>query len=45
MDIGEEGQEFVMRACTIVYLAPSLFDDHIEDYVRIARFLITFVTY
>jgi len=37
MDIGEEGQEFVMRACTIEYFAPAVFDDLIEVYVRMAR--------
>jgi acyl-CoA thioester hydrolase len=45
MDIGEEGQEFVMRACTIEYLAPAVFDDLIEVYVRIARIGRTSVTY
>jgi acyl-CoA thioester hydrolase len=37
MDIGEEGQEFVMRACTIEFLAPAVFDDEIEVFVRMAR--------
>ena len=37
LDIGDEGQEFVMRACTIEYLAPAVFDDLIEVYVRMAR--------
>ena len=37
MDIGEKGEEFVMRACTIEYLAPAVFDDLIEVYVRMAR--------
>ena len=37
MDIGEKGEEFVMRACTIEYLAPAVFDDLIELYVRMAR--------
>jgi acyl-CoA thioester hydrolase len=45
MDIGEEGQEFVMRACTIEYLAPAVFDDLIEVYVRMARIGKTSVTY
>jgi acyl-CoA thioester hydrolase len=36
MDIGEENEEFVMRACTIEYLAPAVFDDLIEVYVRVA---------
>jgi acyl-CoA thioester hydrolase len=37
MDIGEEGQEFVMRACTIEYFAPAVFDDLIDVHVRTAR--------
>jgi acyl-CoA thioester hydrolase len=37
MDIGEAGQEFVMRACTIEYFAPAVFDDLIEVWVRLAR--------
>jgi acyl-CoA thioester hydrolase len=37
MDIGETGQEFVMRACTIEYFAPAVFDDVIDVYVRLAR--------
>ena len=37
MDIGEEGEEFVMRACTIEYFAPAVFDDLIEVYVRMAK--------
>ena len=45
MDIGEEGEEFVMRACTIEYFAPAVFDDSIEVYVRIARIGRTSVTY
>jgi len=45
MDIGEEGQEFVMRACTIEYLAPAVFDDLIEVYIRTARIGRTSVTY
>ena len=45
MDIGEEGEEFVMRACTIEYLAPAIFDDLIEVYVRMARIGRTSVTY
>src|SRR5439155_7716320 len=45
MDIGEEGQEFVMRACTIEYLAPAVFDDLIEVYVRMAKIGRTSVTY
>ena len=45
MDIGEEGEEFVMRACTIDYLAPAIFDDLIEVYVRMAKIGRTSVTY
>jgi acyl-CoA thioester hydrolase len=45
MDIGDEGQEFVMRALTIDYLAPAVFDDLIEVYVRMARIGQTSVTY
>jgi acyl-CoA thioester hydrolase len=45
MDIGEEGQEFVMRACTIDYLAPAVFDDEIEVFVRMARIGRTSATY
>jgi acyl-CoA thioester hydrolase len=45
MDIGAEGQEFVMRACTIEYLAPAVFDDLIEVYVRVAKIGRTSVTF
>ncbi len=45
MDIGEQGEEFVMRACTIEYLAPAVFDDLIEVYVRMARIGQTSATY
>jgi len=45
MDIGEEGQEFVMRANQIEYLAPAVFDDEIEVYIRVARIGRTSVTY
>jgi acyl-CoA thioester hydrolase len=31
------GLEFVMRACTIEYLAPAVFDDEIDVHVRLAR--------
>src|ERR1051326_5818916 len=37
MEIGEPGVEFVMRACTIEYHAPAVFDDEIEVFVRVAR--------
>jgi acyl-CoA thioester hydrolase len=45
MDIGEEGEEFVMRAVTIEYLAPAVFDDVIEVYVRMSRIGRTSVTF
>jgi len=45
MDIGEEGEEFVMRALTVDYLAPAVFDDLIEIYVRAARIGRTSATY
>jgi acyl-CoA thioester hydrolase len=45
MDVGEEGQEFVMRALTVDYLAPAVFDDLIEIYVRMARIGRTSATY
>ena len=37
MDIGAGGAEFVMRACSIEYFAPAVFDDLIEVHVRLAR--------
>ena len=45
MDIGAEGQEFVMRAATIEYFAPAVFDDLIEVYVRMAKIGRTSATY
>jgi acyl-CoA thioester hydrolase len=45
MDIGEPGVEFVMRACTIDYLAPAMFDDEIEVFVRVKRIGRTSATY
>jgi acyl-CoA thioester hydrolase len=45
MEIGEEGQEFVMRALQVEYHAPAVFDDLIEVCVRIARIGRTSVTY
>jgi acyl-CoA thioester hydrolase len=45
MDIGEPGVEFVMRACTIEYLAPAVFDDEIEVFVRVKRIGKTSATY
>ena len=37
MDIGEEGHEFVMRACTVEYFAPAVFDDVVDVHVRLGR--------
>jgi acyl-CoA thioester hydrolase len=37
MDIGEEGEEFVMRACTLEYFAPAVFDDLLQVHIRVAR--------
>jgi acyl-CoA thioester hydrolase len=45
MDVGEAGNEFVMRACNIEYHAPAVFDDLIEVFVRIARIGRTSATY
>jgi acyl-CoA thioester hydrolase len=45
MDIGEPGVEFVMRACTIDYHAPAVFDDEIEVFVRVKRIGRTSATY
>jgi acyl-CoA thioester hydrolase len=45
MDIGEPGVEFVTRACTIDYLAPAVFDDEIEVFVRVKRIGRTSATY
>jgi acyl-CoA thioester hydrolase len=45
MEIGEPGVEFVMRACTIEYLAPAVFDDEIEVLVRVKRIGATSATY
>jgi acyl-CoA thioester hydrolase len=38
-------QEFVMRACSIDYLAPARFDDLIEVFIRVSRIGRTSVTY
>ena len=32
-----QGFEFVMRACTIEYFAPAVFDDEIDVWIRLAR--------
>ena len=45
MEVGEPGVELVMRAGTIEYHAPAVFDDEIEVYVRVARIGNTSVTY
>jgi acyl-CoA thioester hydrolase len=45
MEIGEEGEEFVMRALTVDYHAPAVFDDLIDVNVRLARIGRTSVTY
>ena len=45
MDVGAEGEEFVMRACSIEYFAPAVFDDLIDVYVRLARIGRTSATY
>jgi acyl-CoA thioester hydrolase len=45
MEVGEPGVEFVMRACTIDYHAPAVFDDEIEVCVRVARIGRTSATY
>ena len=40
-----EGNEFVMRAMTVEYHAPAVFDDLLEIYVRVARIGRTSATY
>jgi acyl-CoA thioester hydrolase len=45
MEIGEPGMEFVMRACTIEYHAPAVFDDELEVFIRVARIGRTSATY
>ena len=39
------GFEFVMRACSLEYLAPAVFDDEIDVSIRLARFGRTSETY
>ena len=39
------GYEFVMRACTLEYFAPAVFDDEIDVYIRLARLGRTSETY
>ena len=41
----DENHEFVMRATSIEYLAPAVFDDLIEIFVRLARVGRTSATY
>jgi acyl-CoA thioester hydrolase len=41
----ESDHEFVMRACSLEYLAPALFDDLIEVFVRLSRIGHTSATY
>lgn len=41
----EEERQFVMRATTIEYLAPAMFDDLIEVFIRISRIGRTSVTF
>lgn len=38
-------QQFVMRACSIEYHAPAVFDDLVEVFVRLARIGTTSATY
>ncbi len=45
MEVGEPGVEFVMRACTIEYHAPAVFDDELEVFIRVARIGRTSATY
>ncbi|HXY85595.1 MAG TPA: thioesterase family protein [Gaiellaceae bacterium] len=45
MEVGAGGLEFVMRACTIEYLAPAVFDDVVDVDIRIARIGRTSVSY
>jgi acyl-CoA thioester hydrolase len=45
MEVGEPGVEFVMRACTIEYHAPAVFDDELELFIRVARIGRTSATY
>ena len=45
MEVGEQGNEFVMRALTVEYHAPAVFDDLIGVYVRMARIGHTSATY
>jgi acyl-CoA thioester hydrolase len=42
---GPRDREFVMRACTIEYLAPARFDNLVETFIRVSRIGRTSVTY
>ncbi len=42
---GPHAREFVMRACTIEFLAPARFDDLLEVFVRVSRIGTTSITY
>ncbi len=42
---GPHEHEFVMRACTIEYVAPARFDDLLEVFIRVSRIGRTSVTY
>jgi acyl-CoA thioester hydrolase len=42
---GPRKREFVMRACTIDYLAPARFDDLVETFIRVSHIGRTSVTY
>jgi len=37
IEVGEPGAEFVVRACTLEYHAPAVFDDELEVFIRVAR--------
>jgi len=41
----EDGMDFVMRANTVEYFAPAVFDDEIEVFCRVARIGRTSMTY
>jgi acyl-CoA thioester hydrolase len=45
LEIGDGGLEFVMRACTLEYHAPAVFDDELEIFIRVARIGRTSVTF
>jgi YbgC/YbaW family acyl-CoA thioester hydrolase len=45
MEVGKQGNEFVMRALAVEYHAPAVFDDLIGVYVRMARIGHTSATY